>query len=183
MNASDLSTIVKKQPIGFACGALCLVLAALLYYRSSKIGESQVEYDAKSAEAAKILTNVRNSSNLAEQVTAIQGMTEELNNRLVHAGGLAVNLQYFYKLEAENAVKLMDIRQSSPAKNAKNLYLSVPYTVAVQGGYKQVMAFLYRLEAGPHFCRFISVNLSKNPASTAADAMSLSLSIELLGIP
>jgi hypothetical protein len=55
--------------------------------------------------------------------------------------------------------------------------------VGVQGSYKQVLAFLSRLEAGRHFCRFNNVNLSKNPSAGSADAMSLSLGIELLGTP
>lgn len=183
MNASDIIAIVKKQPIGFACGGLCLIFAFLLYYRSSKIDENQVVYEAKSAEAAKILANVRNSSNLAEQVADIQAMTKELENRLVRGGQLAVNLQYFYKLEAENDVKLTDIRQGATAKVAKSLYISIPYTVGVQGGYKQVMTFLYRLEAGRHFCRFMTISFSKVAGSNSGDAMSTSLSIELLGTP
>jgi Tfp pilus assembly protein PilO len=185
MNASTIVAAIKKYPIGFTCGAIGLICAVLIYFTSSTIDSKQAEYETKAAEAAKILANVRNSNGLEKEVAEIQALTKEMDSRLVHAGQLAVNLQYFYKLEAENEVKLGDVRQNavSPTRAAKNLYIGVPYNVNVTGGYKQVMAFLYRLEAGRHFCRFNTVGISKSPGGIPADAMSLSLSIELLGTP
>ena len=185
MNASDIFAGAKKQPIGVACGAVCLICAVMIYLSGDTIDESQQNYDAKAAEAAKVAANVRNSANLTEHVAEIQSQTKELESRLVQAGQLAVNLQYFYKLEAENEVKI-DIHPgtiSAAAKSGKADYIGVPYSLSVQGTYKQVMAFLYRLEAGRHFCRFLNVNLNKNASGGGADAMNLSLSIELLGTP
>ena len=187
MTSADLIATVKKQPIGFACGALCVICAALLYVRGSKIEENQAEYEAKSAEAAKILANVRFSDKLPEQVTEIQAATKDLETRLIRSGQLAVNLQYFYKLEAENEVKLTDIRQGTPAKGGKLLYMGIPYSVGVSGSYKQVVAFLQRLENGPHFCRFLTLSITKGGGSgtgpDSASSMTVTLSIELLGLP
>lgn len=188
MSSADLIALIKKQPIGFGCAAVSVCLALLLYFRSGKVAESQATFDAKSAEAALILSNVRNSANLAEQVAEIQTLTKELDGRLVRAGQLAINQQYFYKLEAENEVKLLDVRQGTLPKATKSLYTGVPYSVSVQGSYKQVLDFLQRLENGSHFCRFNSVVFSKVAAS-GDDAvqgptnMSLTLNLELLGVP
>ena len=185
MTSADLIATVKKQPIGVACGVLCIVIGALIYLRTDKITGNQALYEAKSAEATKILANVRNSDKLPEQVTEVQAMTKEMESRLVRAGQLAVNLQYFYKLEAENEVKLTDVRQNNPAKSNKTLYTGVPYSVAVQGSYKQVMVFLQRLENGRHFCHFNSATFNKVGGSgdLTNTAMTLNLSIELLGQP
>ena len=187
MTSAELMATVRKHPISFACGAICVVCAALLYVRSSKIDENQAEYEAKSTEKDNILSNVRFAEKLPEQVAQIESLTKELDSRLVHAGQLAVNLQYFYKLEAETEVKLIDVRQNNPAKGAKTLYVGIPYTVGVQGPYKQVVAFLQRLENGPHFCRFTVMSFSKG-GGTAADAggatsMTVNLNLELLGVP
>ena len=187
MTSADLIATLKKHPIGFACGAICLVCAGLLYVRSSKIDENQAEYEAKSAEKDKILANVRFAEKLPEQVAQIQGLTKELEGRLVHSGQLAVNLQYFYKLEAENEVKLTDVRQGNPIKGSKVLYVGIPYAISVQGSFKQVVAFLQRLENGPHFCRFTVMSFAKG-GGTAADAggatsMTVTLNLELLGVP
>ena len=191
MNTAALTAFIKKQPIGFACAVLCLVFAVLLYVRSNKTDEKQAEYEAKSAERTQILANVRNSDHLRELVAEMQAYAKEMESRLVHAGQLAVNLQYFYKLEAENEVKLMDVRQGPLPRAAKALYVGVPYSVTVQGSYKHVLSFLQRLEAGAHFCRFNTVTFGKlvGGSEGLADSsgsnanMNLSLNIELLGTP
>jgi Tfp pilus assembly protein PilO len=190
MTTADLLAMLKKQPVGVACGLISLICAALLYFRSDKIDEYRAENEAKSAEATKILANVRNSEKLAAQVTEIQALSKELDGRLIHAGQLAANLQYFYKLEAETEVKLIDVRQGNPPKAGKTLYTAIPFSVAVQGSFKQVMAFLQKLENGPHFCHFTSVNFGRSVASSeagkaGADATgtTLSLNLELLGVP
>ena len=189
MTAADLIAMFKKQPVGFSCGALCVILGVLLYFRSDKIDENQTEFEARSAERTKILANVRNSENLPKQVAELQVLAKEMESRLIRTGQLAVNLQYFYKLEAENEVKLLEVRQGNPPKASKSLYIGVPYTVSVQGSFKQVVAFLQRLETGPHFCHFSSVTFTKSGGATidaagvvAAD-MTLNLNLELLGVP
>ena len=185
MTSADLIASVRKQPVGFGCGALCIILAVILYIRSSIIEEKQTEYEAKAAEATKILSNVSVSKNLPEQVTEIQGFSKEMESRLVHAGQLAVNLQYFYKLEAENEVKLLDVRQNNVPKNASSLYMGVPYNVTVQGPYKQVLAFLCRLENGRRFCHFSGANFVKvnGVEGSAQNMVTLTLNLELLGQP
>lgn len=191
MTSADLLAMIKKQPVGFACGLLCLICAGLLYFRGGKIAENRAVFETKSAEATRILANVRNSEKLADQVVEIQALSKEMESRLVRAGQLAVNLQYFYKLEAETEVKLLDVRQGAMPKAAKTLYTGIPFNVSVQGSFKQVLAFLQKLENGPHFCRFSSVNYTKL-ASVAASrssgggdlsAITLSINLELLGVP
>jgi len=188
MTSADLLAYIKKQPVGFICGALCVIIGALLYWRSDKIDENQTEFEARAAERTKILANVRNSENLPKQVADLQALSKEMDSRLIRTGQLAVNLQYFYKLEAENEVKLLEIRQGTPPKGAKSLYVGIPYTVNVQGTFKQVIAFLQHLEAGPHFCRFTVVSFNKaggataDPGGLTAD-MTLTLNLELLGLP
>ena len=190
MTTADLLAMIKKQPVGFACGVICVLCAALLYYRSSKIEENRSENEAKSAEASKILANVRNSEKLPAQVAEIQDLAKELDGRLIRASQLAANLQYFYKLEAETEVKLLDVRQGSLPKGGKTLYTGIPFTVSVQGSFKQVLAFLQKLEDGPHFCHFSTVNFGKSVASAEAGksgadltGTTLSLNLELLGVP
>ena len=188
MTSADIIARIKKQPVGFACGVICLLSAGWLYFRGGEIAKRQVEYGAKSAEATKVISNVSISKNLPEQTTEIQAFSKELEGRLVRAGQLAVNLQYFYKLEAENEVKLLDVRQNPLPRNNKNLYTGIPYNVNVQGSYKQVLAFLHRLENGRHFCRINSATFNKSTGSSedsaqASTGMTLSLNLELLGQP
>jgi Tfp pilus assembly protein PilO len=189
MNSADIIARIKKQPVGFTCVLICLLSAGWLYFRGGAIEERQKEYTAKAAEAAKFSSNVSLSKSQPEQLAELQAATKELESRLVRAGQLAVNLQYFYKLEAENEVKLLDVRQNALPRASKNLYIGVPYNVNVQGSYPNVMAFLQKLENGRHFCRVITATFTKasanneGPPQAGATPITLSLSLELLGQP
>lgn len=188
MTGADLIASFKKQPVGFVCGAVCLASGLLLYFRSGVTEELQAAYDQKATESAKIEANVRSAANLPEQTAAIQGAARELEARLMHVGQLAINQQYFYRLESETGVKLLDLRQN-PVSAAKlgsktGAYLGVPYNISIQGTFPQVIAFLRRLEHGRHFTRFNTVSFAKSVGSeAAADTLTVALNIELLGTP
>jgi Tfp pilus assembly protein PilO len=183
MTSADLIAGLKKHPIGFGCALVSIVCGVLIYLRSGNISEGQEELEARSAEAANMVANIRNSTNLSEQVAEVQTQTKELEGRLMKAGQLAVNLQYFYKLETENEVKLVDVRQNALPKSSKGLYSGIPFNVTVQGSFNQVMNFLNRLQHGRHFCKINTANFSKTTGSTGGTLINLSLSLELLGQP
>ncbi|MDD3179851.1 MAG: hypothetical protein PHQ04_05795 [Opitutaceae bacterium] len=192
LTGEDILALIKKQPIGFACGAVAVACGVLFYFRSDKITTTQQLNVQRAGEAAKILSNVRNSASLPDQVSALQAAGKELESRVVRAGELATNLQYFYKLEAETGVKLVDARPgavSAPAKGApKTAFIGVPFTVTAEGGFTQVFNFIQRLENGPLFCRFNTVALSKvlgggSDGAPATDRISVNISLEFLGQP
>ena len=184
MTAADITTTFKKQPIGFICGLLIIVLAVLLYLQGSETDTNQADYESKSGEATRIIANVNASKNLVEQVQEIQAQVKDLESRLVRSSQLAVNLQYFYKLEAETNVKLLDVRQNAVPRGSGLSYTGIPFSVTIQGPYKQVMFFLNRLENGRHLCHFTGANFTKIANDTSSPVgMTLTLNLELLGQP
>lgn len=181
MTTADLIALLKKHPIGVVCGLVTIICGVLLYVRSDKIAESQKLLDETSAQAKKMIANVRNANGLPEQLAEIQTLSKEMEGRMMKAGQLAVNLQYFYKLETESEVKFHDVRQGTFPRNIKTAYAGVPFTVSVQGTYAHVMNFMSRLQTGRHFCRINTANFSK--AGQGNGEVTLSLSLELLGQP
>lgn len=181
MTSADILTLLKKHPVGFGCGLLSIICGILLYLRSGNITVSQAELQASSAQATKMIANVRNASGLPEQLAEIQALGKEVEGRLMKAGQLAVNLQYFYKLETETEVKLLDVRQGAGPRNPKTLYMGVPFNVSVQGPYSNVMNFLNRVQNGRHFCRINGATFAK--VGETGDTMTLALTLELLGQP
>ena len=180
MTAAELMPLVKKHPISITCGVISVACALLLYFRGDRIEEYQQLSEQKTAEANAMIANVRNSEKLAEQAAAMQATAKELDGRLMRASQLAVNLQYFYRLEADTGVKLAGVNQGGLKAGAKGPgFIGVPYTVSVQGTFPQVMTFLGRVQKGTHFCRFNTIGLTK----TAEDQVSLSLNLEILGLP
>ena len=187
ISSKQVIAFIKKNPIGIGCGALCLVLAAVMYYRSDLVPASEAELEQQSIEAERLAGNLKNAAQLQEQLDAMIAAGKQVEARLVHPGDLAKNQQYFFKLEAETGTKI-DCRQNPlPAdKDRKTIYLSVPYSVTVQGDYSQVLSCLRRLENGISYCRVLSATLTAGGAG-AGDAanvpLTLVLNLELLGQP
>ena len=185
MTSADISANLKKHPIGTICAIVAIACGIALYLRAGDIAASQVENEARTAEASRMVNNVRNSTNLAEQVGEMETLRKDFEGRLMKTSQLAVNLQYFYKLEAETEVKLIDVRQNNLPRNAaKTLYVGVPFTVSIQGTFAQVTQFVNRLQNGPHFCRINVATFGRAGGDSAAGTgVTLALNLEILGQP
>lgn len=190
MTGADLLALARKQPIGSVCGLICLVCAALLYFRADKVGEAQQLLEQKTQENQKVVTNVRNATGLPQHLEEIQATAKQLDSRFVRASQLALNQQFFYRLESETGVKLIDVRQNAlPAARpgaAKALYAAIPFNISIQGSFKQVMDFVEHLEKGAHLARFNNISFTKSGGADAAgnsDMMAVTFAVELLGTP
>lgn len=184
MTNAELLAFVRKNPIGIGSGALALVLAGAIYYRSGQVPESEAELAQKSAEGERYAANLKYATQLQEHYDALVAANKAIDARIVRASQFGKNLQYFYKLESETGVKLTtDPRISPPAakKDPKAAYVSIPCNLSVQGTLPQLLGFLRRLENGTHYCRVLNVSLVPAPDRNAP--LSLSLNLELLGLP
>ena len=187
MTGADIITVLKKHPISTACGVICILCGAALYVRGDKVADNKKAFEEKSTEAQKIATNVRNAANLPQQVAAMQDAAKQLDSRLVRASQLAINQQYFYRLENETGVKLLEVRPGTLSQvrsgAAKGAYSPVPFTVNIEGNFKQVFDFIQRLEKGRHFCRFVNISFNKSSGQEATERLSVNMTLELLGTP
>lgn len=184
MSGTDLIIILKKHPVGVACGIISLLCGVTLYLRADTIDETKLKVDEITKQSAVMSSNVRNSAGLSQQAESIQQATKQLESRLVKANQLATNLQYFYRLESDTGVKLTDVRQNQVGRASGGLFIGVPYVVTFQGTFKQVLEFLQRIESGKHFSKYGSISFNKAAgAETTGGLLSVSMSIELLGTP
>lgn len=192
MTGADLIALIKKHPVGTGALLVCLVCGALIYFRGEEIARREQLGEEKAQEAAKVLANVSHSVNLAEQTETLQAATKEIESRLVRPTQIALNLQYFYKMESDTGVKILDVRQNynpnarAPGRGSATAYVPVPYNVSVQGTFGQTLLFLKKIEAGRHITRFTLISYTKAGGSDVGDAqdqMTLSINLELLGQP
>lgn len=191
MTGADLAALLRKQPFASVCVFIALASAVAIYFRADAVSEAQAAYQAREDEAQKMELNVRHLAGLAEQTAELQESARQLEARVVRSSQLANNLQLFYRLENETGVRLLDSRQGNlptPRSGApRGLYVPVPFTVAAQGTFAQVHAFLHRLESAPHFLRLSQVTLTKLDAGRtdglSTGQMSVSLNVEMLGTP
>lgn len=184
MTSANLTAFVKKHPLGIGCGLVALLFAGATVYRRSFIPEVSELLDQKAVESARIATNVKNASQLTDQLGKLTTASKAIEGRLVHASDLANNLQYFYRLEAETGTKILELRQNPGVTkdNAKSVFNGVSFSISVQGEYPAIVELFRRLETGNHFCRVMAANIISSGPDRAS-ALKLSLSVELLGQP
>lgn len=181
LTGKDLQAKIKKHPVAFASLLLSLVLVAGLFYRRADLPAKEEELAQKSAEGERLKTNIQYNAQLQEQYEAVAAANREIEAQAIHVGSLATNLQYFYKIEADTGVRLLDLRQMTPPSRgtgaAATKYLRVPYTLSAQGRFPEIISFLRQVESGPHFTRINNASLSGSATLT------LALGIEVLGLP
>ncbi len=184
----DLSAYLKKYPLAIGCGTLSVVLLAGLFIRSSRTGELVAQLRQKEQDGQRILDNVRDGANLAEQNEALTASVRELESRLIRGSERAGNQQYFYQIESETGVKEVNLQAAAvgPQRGPKTLYTPVGFTITVQGDYRQILGFLGRLESGPHFYRLnrgTVMRPKQGVTGSPSGTLILTLNLDLLGLP
>ena len=185
MSTQKLGAAFKKNPVSLGCAVVSLVLIGVIYFRSGLLPEAETQLEQKSAEGEKIRLNIQNSAQLKEQTQAIEAANKAIGERIVRASQLGTNMHYFYKLESDTGVKLIDIRQTTPSsvpKPAKGAYLPVAFAISVQSDLSHILEFLRQLEGGAHYCRVLTATCSGN-STTRSSPLTLALTLELLGTP
>ena len=185
MTSEALVALLKKNPISVGCGVLSLLLVAGLYFRSDAIPTAEAELAQKQAEAERLATNRKYSVQLKEHLDELQAANKDIDARIIRASQVGTNTQYFYKLESETGVKLVDFRPlaaNPPAKGAKTAFMPVGFNVSVQGSYPQVLDFLRLLEGGARYSRVLNASLAGS-VTNRKGPLTLTLNVELLGLP
>jgi len=178
-----LVTGVKKYPILVVSGIVSVLLLTILYVRSDLSDIQQAELDRLTAEGNRYRANIANSAQLKEQLDFLVQANNAVKERAFKAESMALNLQYFYRLESETGVKYLDLRpgtRNEPGKAPKSTgtYIPLSYVVNVQGDFAQVITFLKRLDQGVYFCQINSAQATSNGSS-----VTLNLNLDLLGMP
>jgi hypothetical protein len=183
MTNEELAAFVKKNPVSVGCGLLSAGLLLSLYFRGDLKGKAEERLAEKSATGERYAANIKNSAQLEEDFARLSAANKEIDARAVQINQLGINSQFFYKLEGETGVKLIDFRQNTQTgSKGKGAFIPVAFTVSVQGDLPQLLRFLRLLESGAHYCRVLTATMNAN-ATSRSNPMTLTLSLELLGTP
>lgn len=179
---------IKKYPTLVVSVIVSIGLLATLYTRRDQFDLKQVELDRLSAEGRRYRANIANSAQLKEQLEFLLQANSAVKDRAFKTESMALNLQYFYRLESETGVKYLDLRPGTrpaePGKAAAKApppaaaYIPLNYVVNVQGDFMQIITFLKRLEQGAYFCQ---INTAQ--ATGGGLSITLNLNLDLLGVP
>lgn len=185
MTTQELSAGIKRNPVSIICAVLSVIFIAAIFLRNGLISEAETTLESKTAEGQKYATNIQYSAQLKDHVDDVTAANKEIESRIIRASQLGTNTQYFYKIESDTKIKMIDLRQLTPAtvaKPAKGAFLPVSFAVSVQGDLNLVLTFLRQVENGAHYSRILNATLSGNPAQRNSP-LTLALSVELLGTP
>jgi hypothetical protein len=186
MTKDDLLPLIKKNPISVGCGVLAIALGGAIYYRSDELPAAEEALAQKSAEADRLAANVQNAAQLKEQVEALATANKEVEARLVHASQTLNTYQFFFKMESDTQVKMTagptQGLSAAPKGGPKTAFITVPFSVTLQGSLPHLLDYLRRLESGARYCRVVSVTCGV-PVADRSAPVTLSLTLEMLGLP
>lgn len=180
------ASILKKHPLLSICGLLTVVLIAVIIFRHGSIPAMENQLETRTAQSQRLQSNISHSAQLQEHYDALVASNAKVTARLVRASELSMQQQYLYRLEAETGTKYKDFRPPPSGvgiKGTMTSYLTVPYSVSVEGGYPQLLTYLRRLENGPAYCRILSAGVARATNDLTNPQLVLSLNLELLGKP
>ncbi len=161
MDLSAIIAFVRKHPIGVGCGVLAFVLLVLTFTRRGSVATLESELVELQDRSSRLKNNLRYSADLEDHLATLNQAVEVLESKSINPGALATNLQFFYRLEQELGLTLVDIRQGIVAESREpREYLTVPYTISVEGTYMQILSLLQNLEEGGRIVQFVSANIS-----------------------
>lgn len=185
MTNAEFVDLVKRNPLRVIASTVAVLSGVGLYLITDRIEEATTTLSQKIAEGNRLAANVKSAAQLTEQYEALTAANKAIQDRAIQASQLANNLQYFYRLETESKIELLDLRQTtaavSPARtNAKPN--GIGFSVAVKGDYRTLMGWLRRVETGPHYTRIMSASMA--PAGVdRAGPITLAVALELFGQP
>lgn len=177
-----LLNALKRYPVLSAAVLICIPLAAICFYRADALVEQQAELDKLKAVRDLYRANIANSSQLQQQVDFLVQAKVAIAKRAFPKDSLPLNLQYFYKLEAEVGIKYVNnptfrAAATGVKQAAGAVYIPLNYSVSVQGSFPQIITYLRYLEQGDYFARINSASVLSSGSS-----VTLNLDLDLLGI-
>lgn len=188
MTNAELAAFVRRNPISFGCGVAAVLCVVAGYFVSGERAGIFEQLETKNREAARLSANLKNAAQLPEHLAALEEARGKIEGRLIVPDELAKNLQYFYRLESDTGVELIEIRQNAtvpagPAKGRKGpplAYSRTTFSVSLRGPYENVLSYLRQLESGAHFCRVISASIDPLTIDRTGP-VKLALTVEILG--
>ena len=169
MNLSGIGKSMRQYPVLFVCGGVVLLLLVLLFMRGPKVNQ----YDAALAELdvkwRNIQTNLERSTQLEQEIEAIESGLERIRGRLMSVEDVAVNYEFFYGLERDSSVTLVQFSQDKASdgealpigRKSLRHFSVIPYDLQMRGTLPQLLAFVESLERQDYIVRIDLLRITR----------------------
>jgi Tfp pilus assembly protein PilO len=175
--------LARRYLLATVCFTLVLILGVTDYFLWQRRAELADQNERIRLEGEAMLLSLNAQARILAQTATIDEALAYISKNLVSEADLAGNLDYFYQIEKNARIRLSNLSQlSSQPSGDEEAYRAIPFSLRLTGPYPQILTFLHELETGPRLLRVKNYRFSQTDPS-AADALSLDLTIEMLGRP
>lgn len=169
MNLSGIGKSMRQYPVLFVCGGVVLLLLVLLFMRGPKVNQ----YDAALAELdvkwRNIQTNLERSTQLEQEIEAIESGLERIRGRLMSVEDVAVNYEFFYGLERDSSVTLVQFSQDKASdgealpigRKSLRHFSVIPFDLQMRGTLPQLLVFVESLERQDYIVRIDFLRITR----------------------
>ena len=175
--------LARSYLLATICLALVLLLGITDYILWQRRDQLAATNERMRLEGEAMLLSLNGQARILTQSAAVDKALAYIGDNLISEADLAGNLDYFYQIEKTARIRLTNLSQmSSQPAGDETAYRAIPFSLRLSGPYPQILAYLHELETGPRLLRMKNYRFSQVDPS-AADGLSLDLTIEMLGRP
>jgi Tfp pilus assembly protein PilO len=182
MTTADLVEKLRRYPIPSVSAIVVLVCLLVLYFRIDVVPDLKARLGEVQDQRVQVDLNVVAGATLGDHLAEMRERFAALDARVVQPSELATNMNYFYQLESDTGVSLIDLRQNVTAEKPapKTQLVGIGYSISLAGSYAQVIGYLNELETGTRLYRLRNFNIQRGRELNQS-AVTLGLNLELLG--
>ncbi len=182
MSKNKIASVLSSYRFSTISIAAALAAIAFGYYRSATTDEIGVKIDEQRSALGNLKLNITSAQKITDHIAILDQNLEKIKPRIAQGENYALNLQYFYKLEAESGVKITNISKSDDSKGAKTQKIGTAFNISVEGAYHNTLKFMALAEKFLYFGRINNYTLSlisKTEKEEFQDLVSCTINIEL----
>jgi len=182
LDNQELLALAKSRPIVVGSVLWIAVLLIAVYFRSDAAADIKSKLEQAEKREELIVKNLKYASQLESQLLQLKAANAYFEKAALKHTDIANNQKFFYQLETESAIKLIDLRQSPPPALAKgaspNFYTPISFSLSIQGEYENIIGFLKRLEVSPSMAKLNHVAIN----GPQEGIHSVDINLNLLGL-
>lgn len=165
-------TWLARYPVALVCLALSLLFGAGIVWRVPMVEATEERLLDLEREWRQIQINSERALGLEGDIEALKGALGRVEERLIDAEEVALNYEFFLRMEGSSGVSLEAFSQDPVSPNAwklegdreLGLFRVIPFTLEVVGNYTQIVECMLFLQGHETLTRigFVSIDRFKD---------------------
>jgi Tfp pilus assembly protein PilO len=183
MNAADFMqwiAVARRNPLSVLCASVCIICGLICWYIHGNMKWLDLEHKQLAQEGELAVASLISGPSVRQELAASREVTRRIDDNLVVEDNLAENLWYFYKIEQQTKVHILEMRPlNALLSDSRSLFKRIPFSIRASGTYEQTAGFLHAIETGPRLANVTSLNYRRSEPGSLS--VILDMNVELLG--